>query len=392
MVNISGRGGISQNAYRLATALSRHDLGLVYLVPCLYEFNSHPHPFHVEATFRPLHDKGNIWRKLFTHIINVVHLQRQLSAYRPDICHLHEVKVPWLELRFVRWCHRKGVKVVYTAHDILHPERLNIGSALASFYAEVDGIIANAEENKQRITSTFNIDPQKIRVIVPGSLISADRPRLTDESKKHEIRLKLDLDEHRPTVLFFGYIRKIRKYKGLDILLKATNQLQRRKRRITLIIVGEVVGDFDSYQRLIDQCLYPGDVQLFLRYVTEKEMSEFFLASDLVVLPYRSIYQSGIVPVAYAHARPVIASRVGGLTEIIEDGRSGRLVPPNDPDALAEAMAELLNDPAAMKRMGEFAYKLVKDKYSWSSIAEETLVLYKKVLARSGQNRTLSAN
>lgn len=379
MTNISGRGGISQNAYQLSQALSTHGAEVVFAVPTTYELDGQDHPFPVKKIFEPLYDKKEAWRKAISHVRNLSALKRELSANPVDICHLHEVKLPWFDLQVVRWCHRRGVKVVYTAHDIYHPERKNLGNTSARFYREVNAIIANAAENKQQILKYFSINDKKIDVIIPGTLLQYTgnaaplSPDLKAKARRH-----LGLPEDIPAILFFGYIRE---YKGLQVLLDAFFQLHREGESLNLIIAGESAEPFGRYQKVIDASSYSDAVQTFLQYIPENEVSDYFLAADVVVLPYRRIFQSGIVHVAYAHARPIIASDVGGLNEVIEEGRSGFLVPPANPGKLASRIKTLIHDNELRSNMGERAYHLSQEKYSWCGIAEKTLEVYRSLLS-----------
>jgi glycosyltransferase involved in cell wall biosynthesis len=107
----------------------------------------------------------------------------------------------------------------------------------------------------------------------------------------------------------------------------------------------------------------------------------------VVVLPYRQIFQSGVLPVAQTFGRPVVAAAIGALPEAIEDGRTGLLVPPEDPAALAEAVAGLLADPARARCLGEAAAAAARDRFAWRRVAEELLAVHRQALAERGSRR-----
>jgi glycosyltransferase involved in cell wall biosynthesis len=120
-------------------------------------------------------------------------------------------------------------------------------------------------------------------------------------------------------------------------------------------------------------------------FVPEERLPLYFLAADIVVLPYLRVYQSGVLHVAYAFSRPVVASAVGSLVEDVRDGRSGLLVRPGDSQALAEALCALLRDSAARRRMGSYARRMADEiQYSWQQTAKDTLAVYERVLAGDG--------
>jgi glycosyltransferase involved in cell wall biosynthesis len=114
------------------------------------------------------------------------------------------------------------------------------------------------------------------------------------------------------------------------------------------------------------------------RYVPDEEVRPLMELARFVVLPYRSATQSGVLHVAYACGRPVIATRVGGLPEVVEEGGTGRLVPPRSPRELADAMLALLDDPEGAARMGERALELSCTRFSWAAVARAILSAYEE--------------
>ena len=107
------------------------------------------------------------------------------------------------------------------------------------------------------------------------------------------------------------------------------------------------------------------------RYLPNEEVRPLMELASFVVLPYTSATQSGVLHVAYACGRPVVATRVGGLPEVVEEGGTGRVVPPKDPAALADAIVAMLDDPEGTARMGERARHLAETRFSWASVARE---------------------
>lgn len=143
-----------------------------------------------------------------------------------------------------------------------------------------------------------------------------------------------------PRLLFFGLIKD---YKGLDTLLEAMPIIRAAIPDIRLQIAGSVYGDETVYTKQIEQLELNASVETDFRYISGEEVKEYFRAADVCVLPYKSATQSGVIATAFSYDTPVIASDVGGLSEYIEDGVTGLLVPPNDPPALAEAVIRFYN-------------------------------------------------
>lgn len=136
-------------------------------------------------------------------------------------------------------------------------------------------------------------------------------------------------------LLFFGYVRK---YKGLDILIEAFPLVLKNIPQAHLLVVGEFYDDPDYYFHLIQKFKIENNVKIVNRYVANEEVNELYSMSDLVVLPYRSATQSGILNIAYGFSKPVVVTNVGGLGEFVQDKKTGIIVEPNSPQAIAEGI------------------------------------------------------
>ncbi|HEX7833226.1 MAG TPA: glycosyltransferase family 4 protein, partial [Thermoanaerobaculia bacterium] len=156
--------------------------------------------------------------------------------------------------------------------------------------------------------------------------------------------------------LFFGHVRP---FKGLDIALRAWRLL---KRDVTLIVAGEAWWKGEEEYRALAKGL--DTVRLDFRFIPDSEIATYFAACDVVLAPYRIEAQSGVALTAFHFARPVIATTVGGLPEIIDEGANGMLVPPENPEALAAAIDAFFarDDRASMERHAAAAAR----KYSWT--------------------------
>jgi D-inositol-3-phosphate glycosyltransferase len=147
--------------------------------------------------------------------------------------------------------------------------------------------------------------------------------------------------------------------------------------RAVLIIAGETKEDFKIYERLISDLHISHAIVKQIQYIPLEHMPRYFYASDAVVMPYRSIYQSGIVHLAFAFKRPVIATRVGGLPEVVQDGKNGFLVAKDDVQALSSTIVKALANIPALEKMGEYAFFESKKRLSWDTIAGQVADLYR---------------
>ncbi|MFN0157260.1 MAG: glycosyltransferase [Bacteroidota bacterium] len=184
-----------------------------------------------------------------------------------------------------------------------------------------------------------------------------------DPIPKQRARTELHLAADR-YLLFFGYVRA---YKGLDVLLRAM-AIARKEIDIRLLVVGEFYDDEQKYRQLIRDLHLESAVTVNADYVPNDMVGRYFSAADAVILPYTSATQSGIAQIAYNFDKPVIATDVGGLGEVVVDGKTGFLVPPNHPESLAASIVRYYRE----NREQEFAQhvKMEKTKYTWEALAD----------------------
>ncbi len=169
-------------------------------------------------------------------------------------------------------------------------------------------------------------------------------------------------------ILNFGLVRD---YKGLDILIKATKIIKKKINNFKILVVGECYGDEQKYINLAQKNNVDDVIDFRFGFVPNKKVSHYFCASDLVVLPYKSASQSGIVPIAYHFNKPVIVTNVGGLPEVVEIGKSGLVCEPTAKD-ISQNIIELLNSDLTSYNKFISDYK---NNFSWSSFSKNMLEL-----------------
>ena len=178
-------------------------------------------------------------------------------------------------------------------------------------------------------------------------------------------------------VLFFGGLSR---YKGLDLLLDAFAQVRERRPAACLVVAGPVVDvDVDRLRRRADAI---GSVDIRPGYVPVAEVPALVASARLVVTPYLRANASGVAHLAHTLARPVVATDVGDLGEVVRNGETGILVPAADPRGLAGAMDCLLADPRLATRLGAEGRARLREGSSWRQVAEQVTEVYEDVLAR----------
>jgi glycosyltransferase involved in cell wall biosynthesis len=178
--------------------------------------------------------------------------------------------------------------------------------------------------------------------------------------------------EESNVVLFFG---RIRAYKGLEYFLEAAALVTQKMPTARFIIAGD--GDLRPYLKLIKD---GSNIEIINRYIPDFEVATIFKRASIVVLPYTQASQSAVIPVAYAFEKPVVTTQVGCLSDVVEDGRTGLIVPPGDAPALADAVIKLLQNDELRKTLGWNGYIMMKNQLGWEKIASTTFDTYKKVI------------
>jgi glycosyltransferase involved in cell wall biosynthesis len=161
-----------------------------------------------------------------------------------------------------------------------------------------------------------------------------------DKTSIKDLRNEFGFSEKDKVLLFFGYVRK---YKGLDLLIDAFPSIKSSIPGAKLLIVGEFYDSPDFYLNKIKQLQIEKDTVVVNQFVPNEEVGKYYKACDLVILPYRSATQSGILNVAYGFSKPVLVTDVGGLSEFVDDKKTGLIIRPDSPQEIASSVSEFFN-------------------------------------------------
>ena len=252
---------------------------------------------------------------------------------------------------------RRG-KIIFICHNVLPHETSFVDRALARLaFALVDGFIVQSREDREALRT---IRPDAAAAIHPLPLFDFFR---TGSLTRGAARATIGEAEG-PLLLFFGLIRG---YKGLSYLIEAM-PLIREKVPARLLVVGEFYEDTVPYTALVDRLGLGGVVRFENRYIGNEEVEAYFVASDLVVLPYVSATQSAIVQIAISFDRPLVVTAVGGLPEAVSHEKTGFVVPPRDHAAIAAAVIRFFSEGWAARMAPWFESE--KRRFSWTAVVE----------------------
>jgi glycosyltransferase involved in cell wall biosynthesis len=348
------RGGIAKYCHSLALELEkRHDLLLLSFSRQYPEFL-----YGKKSQIDPTCDVERISRefKRITFDIDSASIRswfatsKKIATFAPDL-----VILPWwvtywapMYAYLLSFCKKKGIKVVFLCINVFEHEDTVIKKLVTKFILrQVNSIIVHSGQEQK---TARGINPGAVVTTHPLPLFVYD----AEPTERNGTGFHL---------LFFGFVRP---YKGLDTLLKAIGILKGMD--ISITIAGEFWDGKVELLNLVNELDISAHVELIDRYIPDDEMPRYFSSADLVVLPYKQSVTSGIIATAYGFRKPVLATNVGGFHEIVKDGYTGKLVPPDDPRALADGIVWFMNN-----RHIDFAGNITQfttTTMSWSSLVD----------------------
>lgn len=282
------------------------------------------------------------------------HTLQRVEAFEPTL-----VILPWWHVYWaiffaflIRMLKRQNIQVVVICHNAVEHEDAWWKHYLRRWaLADVDRFLVHSSVDEAFLQAAFPDKPVSVHALpLANDLPAADviLPR----------RAALEL-------LFFGFVRP---YKGLDVLLAAMTLL--KEEDVFLAVVGEFWQGYGEAQRYLEEQNLSDKVEIVDRYVSDPEAAGWFERCDVVVLPYHSATGSGVVPLAYFYNKPVIATRVGGLVDVVEEGVTGTLVDAGSAEQLAAAIvkAKTTTNTDHSKALAE-----MKARLSWDSYVNQLL-------------------
>ena len=256
---------------------------------------------------------------------------------------------------------KAGIKVIAITDNVIpHEKRVGDHALTQYFVNSCDAFIAMSQtvvDDLKKFTASKPV------YFSPHPVYDIFGEKIT----KEEARSKLGMGIGEKVILFFGFIRP---YKGLDLLLNAMADENVRSIKIKLLVAGEFYGDEVNYRRMIAELRISENVILHSTYIPKEDVKNYFCAADLVVQPYRTATQSGITQIAYHFERPMLVTNVGGLAEIVPDGKVGYVVAVD-----AGEIAGSIVDFYKSGREEEFHLNTSKEKerFSWKSFVNRIL-------------------
>ncbi len=224
--------------------------------------------------------------------------------------------------------------------------------------------IVHGEYIKKSLIEKYSIEQDKVEVIPHGALSFYTK------------FITKPIPEEKYTVLFFG---RIWEYKGLRYLIEAEPLITQVIPELKIIIAGKG-EDLKKYEGMM---VHKDKFVIYNEYISNEKIAELFQQATVIVLPYIEASQSGVISMAYSFGKPVVATTVGSILEVVYEGITGFLVPPRDYKKLAKAIIQILQDENLRKEMGKNSFKMTQGKLAWRTIANQTLRAYQKAIVKN---------
>ena len=325
------RGGIAKHSAVLTSHLEKnHEVKIFnysrqypnFLFPGKSQFESEPSniTFQEETCVDSINPFS--WLKTVNKIVK----------YNPDIV-LYRYWNPFFAPTLGTIARRIKAKLNHVKHialcDNIKPhEKKWMDNLLSNYFIKsMDGFVVQSSTVESELLS-FDESAQYRKALHP--VYDAYKPVIDKNVAKEKLGL-----EAKYIILYFGYVRH---YKGFDILLESVAKLKQNMSDFHLLAVGESYDGTEKFESLINQLGIKEYVTWLHEYVPDSKVHEYFSTADVVTLPYRSASQSGIVQLAYHYNVPVVVTNVGGLPEIVEEGKSGCVVKANSPQDVADCL------------------------------------------------------
>lgn len=316
-------------------------------------------------------DKKGI-NKVLSYLKSYLKIINYIRVERPQLIHFQWFKLPhfdYILINIIKWFYR--TKVIFTAHNLLpHNTEMAYYKIFKRIYSSVDVIIVHSQRTKQELVDLFKISEDYVHVIPHGILES------TIESSKNNSSVNHHEHDQTGEIIRFSFLGYLSPYKGIDLLIEAwlNSDLLNKSQKVHLTIAGKGEVDFKGIEQF-------DNVSIINRFLEEKEFNQIIDSTDVVVMPYRKISQSGVLLSILEKKKPILVSDVGGLTEPFMLGDIGWILEKISAENLQLLLEEISdqNEKIANIKNDEELWGKIKNYYDWSRIGKKTESLYEEI-------------
>jgi D-inositol-3-phosphate glycosyltransferase len=357
---IGGHGGMDYYDYGLCYGLGENDVQVIYYTSNSTNIRSFKN-VKTRLIFRNMWTAG-ILIKTIKYIVGHIKAYFDLQKRGGQVVHLHFFKFRAIDALVLIIAKIFSFTIVATVHDVNSFDGRGYLFIETFCYNLIDITIVH-NESSLTVLATKIKGRLKAEVIPHGNYLPFIIRTTPREQSKGIF-----------TFLFFGQIKEV---KGLDLLLESMSLLKKHGYNVRLIIAGKAwKSDLNAYTTLIQRLDISDIVITHFRYIPDSEILSLYNMADLVVLPYREIYQSGVLLLSMSYGRPVLCSDLEPFKEVIVDNVNGFLFRSEDVNNLFVRMAAIIDDRDRLNAIAENAFQLIKTKYNWIDIGAKTKSAY----------------
>lgn len=317
--------------------------------------------------------EGNFVNKAIHYLKALVELCKFIKNGQFDIVHLEWFSLPWVEWLFVRYM-KKYSKIVITVNDVIPFETRYLEmKALETIYRSADAILVHTQETLDLFNATYKTKCVK-GIITPAFREKSDYHKI----EKITARKELGIPNNKTVILFFGTIRRS---KGLDILVKGFAKAYQENTDLFLLGAGAFHSvNQEEYKNLITQNLNLENSKFDFEHIDDNLLPYYFSSADILCVPYRNIYQSGIAQLGLIYDLPILGSNIPRLSNMVRDNINGRVFKSEDSDDLANVLLEMCKDKIKLKQYSNQSKEISQEEFSVEKRAKKTMEIYKQVL------------
>ncbi len=378
LIEQGGNGGVCHYTFELTNALADQGAEVGLFTATDYELEDKERTFTLYNKIKWC--RNDLLKKLkLNKILNIVYYLLALFSLAGIILKnkykiVHIQGMYFLPMNVLTVCVIKllGCQFVFTPHNTFQRyNKKSFESLYLWLLKQAKKIVVHSAFDKERLSTHYLIDPGKVEVIPHGNYGFFKSNQSSLEAPKQRSIKK--------NILFFGYIRPD---KGLEYLIEGFASFLKDapdQSEYLLKIVGRPEGSFEKYEELIRKFGVDSNIDKVLEYIPFEKVEEYFQETDLIVLPYIEISQSGVLQLAMSFGKPLIVTNVGGLPEIIKDNLNGFVVPVKDSGAIAQKLILAFQSMDQLEEMGKKNLELSETEFSWTAISKSTLDMYNRI-------------
>ena len=331
-------------------------------------FLSSPKKIKVENTFGDIFKtKGKLVNAIF-FVSGIIKSYFKAKSSSHNFFHLHFFDFSILNFFACFFAIFFDVRLILTVHDV------NPFSKKTNFFIKrwclflADKIIVHNEFSKKQLIK-YGLNLNKISVVPHGNYLDYIKPKTNKIVAKEKFGL-----QNKKVIMFFGMIKE---EKGLDILIKSFSEVRQSNKNVILLIAGKnYKTDIEKYIKIIDQLNLKSSCIIHNKYIPENALCDYYGCADVIVLPYKIIFQSGVLLMSSSFNVPVIVSDLDPFVEIIEDQKNGLVFKVNDIKSLTEKLIFSINSAEKMNFYAKNNFEKIKNQYDWTKIGKLSKDVY----------------